>query len=852
MIKVTRKNLQKPLTEEDSFSLKIIADRYLLKDTEKVPTKDDVAVVELEVVDSDGNPQRDEKGEVKTVKEVALVDSYNAESDTVTVTLFTGGDDRGKQFTVKRSMIDILLERDVEDLKNRLAKALSGGDKKLEKEIRERSMTKLLFGGRILAGAGTDEELTYFNCYVAPPIHDSRAGIAKHREIVMEIMSRGGGVGTNGSTLRPAKTKVHKVRGRSSGAVSWLHDLSELTHLVSQGGTRRGAQMITLADWHPDLIEFITAKAQKPLECEITINGEKKLIKFGKRGNQRLTGANISVLISNKFMEAYKNDEEWELVFPDIASYTPEQMEIYDREWHLIGDPWKFQEKTGLPLKVYSRIPARDIVKLISVAMHGSAEPGVIFIDRYNEYSNSWYYNPIICTNPCGEQGLPAWGVCNLGHVNLAQHVKWNEKKKRFEADLEDIKQTTRVLVRALDNVIDATPYFFKENEENQKAERRLGLGTMGIDELLKLEGLDYGTQEGRDRAEQIFELITITAYKESIELAKEKGAFKKFDAEKFIQSKFMQFLGSKHPEIIEGIKKYGIRNVTLITQAPTGTTGTLAQTSTGIEPFYAGEFWRNSRIGLTVQKAPVIKRMEAHGMDTSGLKYAGDYTTKQHLDFQAVAQRWCDSSISKTINAPRTTTVADVSDLIEYAYDIGLKGFTIYVDGSREEQILGTDETHKAKEEKKEFKRDSYLTGRTHMINTSYGRLYVTFNRDKEGKLREVFFNIGKAGSDTLATLEGYGRLLSLMLQNSDITEEQIIKQLRGIVGSNPYGFGENRVSSIPDAIALAFQRELEVYNPKAEKVTVKGKDLCTCGAPMIWEEGCFKCQACGFSKCG
>lgn len=852
IMEVTRENLKKHLSEEDAFSLKIIADRYLLKDSKKEPARDDVVVVELPIVNEDGTPQRDAQGNIRTVKEVAIVDNYDKENDKVTVTLFTGGQDRGKQFTVERRAVDVLLEKSVKDLKKRLAKALSGGDKWLEQEIERLAMDKIIFGGRILAGAGTNEELSFYNCYVAPPIHDSRAGIAKHREIVMEIMSRGGGVGTNGSTLRPAKEIVHKVRGRSSGAVSWLHDLSELTHLVSQGGSRRGAQMIMLADWHPDVIEFITSKAQKPLKCEVEIDGEKRLIKFGKRGNQRLTGANISVLISDKFMQAVKNDEEWELVFPDVANYTPEQMRIYDKVWHKIGNPWKFHEVTGLPLKVHARVRARDLLKLISVAMHGSAEPGVVFIDRYNYMSNSWYYNPIIATNPCAEQGLPAWGVCNLGHVNLARHVEWDEKEKRFKANLKEIEHSVKVLVRALDNVIDVNPYFFHENKVNQLRERRIGLGTMGIDELLKLEGFDYGTEEGRKRAEEIFELITVTAYKTSIELAKEKGPFPAFDCEKYLQSGFMKFMAEKHPEVIEGIRKYGIRNVTLITQAPTGTTGTLAQTSTGIEPFYAPEFWRNSRLGLTVQKAPVIKKLEEKGLDTSNLKFAQDYTAKQHLDFQAVAQRWCDSSISKTINAPRETTVEDVLDLIEYAYDIGLKGFTIYVDCSREEQVLGTDKTLETKEEHKEFKRGSVLSGRTHRIDTSYGRLYATFNRDENGKLREVFFYIGKAGSDTLATLEGYGRLLSLMLQHSDIPEEEIVKQLRGIVGSNPYGFGPNRVSSIPDAIALAFQRELELANPsKAKKLEVRGKDLCVCGAPMVYEEGCYKCYACGYSKC-
>lgn len=782
MINVTRENIQKSLSEEDSFSLKIVSDRYLLKDNARKPVRDDVVIAEFEMEDANN-------AGYNTIKEVALVDEYNLENELVKITVFTGPD-RGKQFEVNRNDIDILQEKDVSYLKKRVAKALSGGDPALEQELEERTMRKILFGGRILAGAGTGEELTYFNCYVAPMIHDSRGGIADHRKIVMEIMSRGGGVGTNGSTLRPTNTKVTKVRGKSSGAVSWLDDLSQLTHKVSQGGSRRGAQMIALADFHPDLIQFITSKVQKPLKAEIEINGKKKLLKFGKRGNETLSGANISVLISDRFMEAYYKDEIWELVFPDVANYSKKEMELYDEVWHEIGDPYKLKELYDLDYKVYARIPARDIVKLIGICTHGSAEPGVLFLERANKFSNTWYFNPLICTNPCGEQFLSKWSVCNLGHVNFAEHLKFNPQTGFYEVDFEDLKMTVRALTRALDNVIEATPYYFKENEENQKGERRLGLGTMGVDEALKLCGYDYGSQEGRDFAEQLFRTVTVTAYWESVEMAKEKGPFKMFDAEKFVQSEWMKFLAQEEPELVEAIKKYGIRNATIVTQAPTGTTGTLAQTSTGIEPFYAPEFWRASRIGVTVQKAPVIKKAEAVGIDVSKFKYAGDYSTKQHLDFQAVAQKWNDSSISKTINAPKHTTVEDVIGLIEYAYEAGLKGFTVYVDGSRETQVLGTDET--SFDDGSELPMDKY-----------------------------DFKNVFAKGQVGVAMEDGKIKRLTIDLEElKDIDGETLVK---------------------------ALQHAIEVgYNAHTST------DCNNCGAPLKFEEGCFKCEACGFSKCG
>lgn len=782
MIKVDRENLNRTLSEEDAFTLKIVADRYLLKAGNKTPERDDVAIAEFVSETENG-------AGYTTYKEIVIIDEYTKSVDTATVTLFTGLD-RGKTVYVKRSDLDILLEPDIPAMQTRISKALSGGDTFLEKELAKRTMDKIVFGGRILAGAGTDEELTYFNCYVVPMIHDSRGGIADHRKTVMEIMSRGGGVGTNGSTLRPTGTVVTKVRGKSSGSVSWLDDLSQLTHKVSQGGSRRGAQMIALADTHPDLIQFITSKVQKPLQATITIDGEEKTLKFGKRGNETLSGANISILFSDKFMDALKKGEDWQLVFPDVANYTPEQMAVYDTEWQAIGDPYEFKEKFGLDYKVYATIPAKDIMKLWSVCATGSAEPGILFLERANKFSNTWYFNPLISTNPCGEQFLAPWSVCNLGHINLARHLKFNPVKGLYEMDWRELKRSTRVLTRALDNVIDATPYYFQENEDNQKGERRLGLGTMGVDEALKLMGLDYGEQSGRDMAEKIFKTITLTAYDESANIAQEKGSFLEFDADKFIQSGFMQFLAGEDLELVHKIWKGGIRNSTIITQAPTGTTGTQAQTSTGIEPFYNDVFYRSSRIGVTTQTAPVVKRAEAAGMDTSKFKYAMDYTTKQHLDFQAVAQKWCDSSVSKTINAPKGTTQEDVMDLLEYAYEIGLKGFTVYVDGSREYQVLTTEDSDNEVV-------DNSIPMDTYKTKNVFGSGEVSVGY-KEGKLKQVTIDLER------------------------LTDKDI---------------------DLSDIIGNLVKQALDAHN---------SSDCPECHSPLVFEEGCYKCQACSFSKCG
>lgn len=408
-----------------------------------------------------------------------------------------------------------------------------------------------------------------------PFVQDSREGISEHRKQVMEIMSRGGGVGTNGSTLRPRNTLARGVNGKSSGSVSWLDDIAKLTHLVEQGGSRRGAQMIMLADWHPDIIEFIISKMQNPRILRYLIentNDEtikkhaKDKLKFTPLTEQEkamyqgivnykhipgyggfsekiikeaeeklrtggtytvhnpdfLTGANISVCLTKEFMEAVEKDGEYELRFPDVESYDAEEMKIYNKEWHKVGDVREW-EKMGHKVRTYKKIKARELWNLINICATYSAEPGIFFIDNANEMTNAQAYGQkVVATNPCGEQPLAPYSVCNLAAVNLAEMADKENKTVNFEK----LKRTVEIGVRMQDNVIDATPYFLEENKKQALGERRIGLGVMGLHDLLIYCETEYGSEEGNELIDKVFETIATTAYRASIELAKEKGSF--------------------------------------------------------------------------------------------------------------------------------------------------------------------------------------------------------------------------------------------------------------------------------------------------------------------------------------
>ena len=611
---------------------------------------------------------------------------------------------------------------------------------------------KFIPAGRVLYGAGSQTDVTFFNCYVMPFVADSREGISDHRKQVMEIMSRGGGVGTNGSTLRPRNTLARGVNGKSSGSVSWLDDIAKLTHLVEQGGSRRGAQMIMLADWHPDIVEFIISKMQNPRILRFLIeNTNDELIsrlaneklKFKALTQQEeamyqgivnykaipglggfnesiikeaesklrdggtysvhnpefLTGANISVTLTKDFMEAVENDGDYELRFPDVANYSPEEMAIYNEKWHEVGDVREW-EALGYGVRTYRKIKARELWNLINICATYAAEPGIFFIDNANDMTNARSYGQkVVATNPCGEQPLAPFSVCNLAAVNLAQFADKETKTVNFDA----LRETVRIGVRMQDNVIDATPYFLEENRKQALGERRVGLGVMGLADLLIYCEKEYGSQEGNDLVDQIFENIAVAAYETSIELGKERGSFPFLEGETqeetnrlrqaFINTGYMQ----KMPEHVrQGVLENGIRNSHLLTVAPTGSTGTMVGVATGLEPYFSFVYYRSGRLGKFIEvKAEIVQEyLQSHPeADENNLPdwfvSSMELSAEAHADVQCVIQRWVDSSISKTVNAPKGYTVEQVQKVYERLYKGGAKGGTVYVDGSRDSQVL-------------------------------------------------------------------------------------------------------------------------------------------------------------------
>jgi ribonucleoside-diphosphate reductase alpha chain len=855
----------------EGLSEKIFLDRYALKDPDTNNTKVGDVVLVL--------TKDDPKFPAKEVGEVIHRDGRKVE-----VKLRSG-----EIIESDISKLTLTKEKTPEEMWDRLARAMASveaPEKQQEWEEKFRYILqdwKLVPGGRIAAGAGASDELTLFNCYVIPSPHDSRGGIMRSLTEMTEIMSRGGGVGINLSTLRPRRAIVRGVSGSSSGAVSWGGLFSYTTGLIEQGGSRRGALMLMINDWHPDLIDFITVKTTMGL----------------------MTNANLSVCVSNAFMRAVKEDLDWDLVFPDTSD--PD----YDEVWNGDLNAWK---QLGKKVIHYKTMKARDIWHTIIESAWKSAEPGVVFMEYYNQMSNSWYFNPIICTNPCGEQGLPAWGVCNLSAINLSKFYD----EERHDVAWDELGKVVRYSVRFLDNVIDRTPYHFKENEINQKSERRVGLGSMGLAELMIRLGIRYGSPESLEFLDKLYGFIAKEAYLASAEIAGEKGPFEKFELDKYLQSGFMKNMVREYPEVGAAIQKHGMRNVTVITQAPTGSTGTMVGTSTGIEPYFAFEYYRQSRLGFDKQYVPIAQEWrDAHPGEELPDYFvtAMDLSAEDHIRVQAAIQRWVDSSISKTANCPSDFTIEETKKLYELAFDLGCKGVTIYRDGSRDVQVLSTDKKEEKKEtasvaataapatdsEKKTLetvaeklkvdidskteqifdrqykRRPSVLRGATYKFNTPLGVAYITIN-DLNGFPSEVFLNVGKAGSDVFAMSEALGRVCSLFLRYGEHGQKErlLIKHLKGIGGSGAIGFGANRVESIADALAKALEihietadqrhadeteddapAEIRAYSgsepPRHHKSADSSLDLCpSCGsASLINTEGCKTCSNCGYSRC-
>ena len=866
----------------EGLSEKIFLDRYAWKDADSNHAK--VGDVVLVLTKDDPKFPTKEVGEI-IERQGQLVQVRTRSGEII-------------ETSVEKLTLNI--EKTPEEMWSRLAKAMasveSTADQRATWESKFRSVLedwKLVPGGRIAAGAGASDELTLFNCYVIPSPQDSRGGIMKTLTEMTEIMARGGGVGINLSSLRPRRAVVKGVNGSSSGSVSWGGLFSYTTGLIEQGGSRRGALMLMMNDWHPDVLDFITVKQTMG----------------------QVTNANLSVCVSNAFMEAVKQDGDWDLVFPDTND--PD----YDTEWNGDMQQWK---AAGHSVVHYRTLKAREIWHTIIESAWKSAEPGVVFMEYYNQMSNSWYFNPIICTNPCAEQGLPAWGVCNLSAINLSKFYD----ETNHDVAWDELAETTRISARFLDNVIDATPYHFEENRLNQQRERRVGLGTMGLAELMIKLRIRYGSPESLEFLDKLYGFMAKEAYLASAEIAAEKGAFPAFEAEPYLQSGFMKNMVARYPEVGEAIRKQGIRNVTLITQASTGSTGTMVGTSTGIEPYFAFKYFRQSRLGYDEQFVPIAQEwLDEHPGEALPDYYvtAMDLSAENHIRVQAAIQQWVDSSISKTANCPADFTVEDTAELYELAFDLGCKGVTIYRDGSRDVQVLSTskkeetqeiedqntaeakektdvstidnpnnvggqagvepvsskvdDEIHSSDQtsssatvlDKQYRSRPQVLRGATYKINTPFGMAYITIN-DLEGTPGEIFLNVGKAGSDVFAMAEALGRVCSLFLRYGDHGHkvELLIKHLKGIGGSGAIGFGANRVESIADAVAKALeshvqsnvqanetgasqeQNQVKSAYPQVENF-IESRDLCpSCGSASLMNvEGCKTCSQCGYSKC-
>lgn len=824
--------------------------------------------------------------------------------------------DGGQSYVLAIDRVSVPLEKTAEDIWKRLARAVAAFE---QKQYKEKALGfnewyelfedfRFVPGGRIYAGLGTGYGRTFFNCYVLPirpPFEadeevgaDSREAIMDTLRQMVEIMSRGGGVGINLGVLRPRGATVRGVAGRSSGAVSWGEIFSFTTGLISQGGSRRGALMLILPVWHPDIEEFINAK----------------------RDMARLTNCNVSVGLTEEFERALAEDGEFQLAFPDYTRVEPEE---YNKWWD--GDIEKWRKHR--PVKVYKTVKARDLFRQIVEAAWASGEPGVVRLDYINRVSNSWYFSDIIGTNPCGEQPLPAHGVCNLGHINLSRFLVKETEDSPWQVDWERLGKAVRKAIRFLDDLIEMETYISHHVEQRERSERRVGLGTMGLAEMLLRLGIRYGSDESLQFIERLYAFIRDEAYRASIELAKERNKFWHCKPEKHVQGEFIKTLPE---DIREGILEHGIRNCTLLTQAPTGTVGTMVGTSTGIEPYYQFQYYRSGRFGERIKVVePIVEEEGEDILRSEAAVTAMQLTPEEHVRVQAAIQKYVDSSISKTVNLPADCTVEDAERIYKLAMELGCKGITIYRDQSRDTQVLSLaddatsatsaktsttvhvtlDQPKKpALEEKKPpVHRPQTTPGYTQRIETPLGKIYITTGFNEDGMV-EVFLRgpadktLPGEGDDqavprtqyemALRELSALTEALGIMISEAlkwGASPERIARQLAMPHGNHFFhrdegakkGLGLRGITAaVAHALDHAMARwELErtgdeftvtVYpEPTSgmsaavnanQVVAMWGRQdgssslkvVCPeCGSPME-KRDCWMCPNCGYSKCG
>tara|TARA_B100001250_G_scaffold378064_1_gene367632 strand:+ start:32 stop:2422 length:2391 start_codon:yes stop_codon:yes gene_type:complete len=728
-------------------------------------------------------------------------------------------------------------EKHPHEMWKRQAKALASVEKnKSSKEKWEEKFYSILEnfkfvpGGRIMHGAGREDITTTLNnCYVVAVKDDSIKSI--YNTIIEEALTYkyGGGCGHDLSLLRPSGDAINGTGGDSCGPTGFMNLFSENTNTIAQHG-RRGANMQTLRIDHPDIEKFIKIKMN-----------DVNMVKY----------SNISVLLTHKFMDAVKKDTDFDLVFDGT---------------------------------VYETIKAKDLWNKIINSAHASAEPGLLFWDTMTDYHNAEYCSPLVSTNPCAEQPLPDGGCCNLGAVNLERFVDDNHNFM-----IEEFKNTVEIGTRFLDNVVDYNMerHALEDQKKNATNDRRVGLGILGLGDMLVRMGIKYDSEDAVQTIDQIMTIFRDTAYETSIELAKEKGQFPNFDWKGYNKSKFIKTL----PKTIKNkIKNNGIRNSTLTTVAPTGSGAIVARVTSGIEPIFATSYNRmvkknDGGYGKEFEQYtvyhPIIKELFKTDEDLP------DYVTTAHnidpffrVKMQGTLQKYIDSSISSTVNLRKDIPVETVADIYMTAYDNGLKGITVYREGSREGILITNDEKDKDSEqnldsvkkiveEKQPRIRPTQTQGLTRRIKTGEGTLYITINEDEKG-LCEVFTTIGKAGGNAAAQSEAISRLISLALR-SGVNPQSIVRQLKGISGPNPTWEDGRLILSTPDAIGKALDDYLHEKNQnpdneqdkkllitmetdkKNKSETKTNLMMCkSCDSrSVVNEAGCLTCQSCGWSKC-
>ena len=643
-------------------------------------------------------------------------------------------------------------------------------------------------------------------CFVLP-VDDSMEEIFESIKNTALIHKSGGGTGFSFSRIRPANDVVLSTKGVSSGPLSFMSVFDAATETIKQGGTRRGANMGILRIDHPDIMDFIMCKRDQTV----------------------LTNFNISVGMTEAFMEAVENDADYDIVNP----------------------------RTG---QVVGQRSARKVFDRIVDLAWTNGEPGIIFLDRLNRDNPTPLVGEIEATNPCGEQPLLPYESCNLGSINLARMVT-----EDGQVNWDRLAEVVELGSRFLDNVIEVNKYPIKEIDVMTRANRKIGLGVMGWADMLILLGIPYDSEAAIELADRVMRFITDKSRMTSQVLARERGPFPNFEG-----------------SIFDGGEP--VRNATCTTIAPTGTISIISNTSSGIEPLFAVSYVRqvldndvlvevhplfekiaiergfySKELMKKIAEQGTIQDMDEIPEDIRDIFVTShDITPEDHIRMQAAFQNHTDNAVSKTVNFSNTATRDDVATVYRLAYQSGCKGVTIYRDGSRDMQVLSVAKDTARPEDnvphetaKKRVKRDRprALTGSTYQMQTGCGPLYVTINEDGAGVF-ELFTTMGKAGGCASSQCEAIGRLVSLAWR-SGIQARQAVKQMIGITCHKPAGFGDNRITSCADAVAKAIQMHMADHE-EADLTHANNGGACPdCGGPVEHEGGCCVCRVCGFSEC-